>query len=392
MHPFPTPHLPEPVAKDPILGLIQIFKEDPRPEKIDLLAGVLRKKNEVTLFESVQEAQQLFLKQQKHKNYLPIRGDLQAVELVSSLIWKKLPPVQMQTLGGTGALFLASKLAYAMGYRKAIISSPSWPNHARLIQEAQLELETYEHLENKAFEALEQALKAQVSPCLLLLQPLCHNPTGVDFTLDQLKEIFNYCKKQGHLVLFDVAYMGFKASLKEDGAYLEQVTSLCPSWLMSFSCAKNMTLYGERLGFLLGQLDPGLGDDARILQYLAHLARSIYSNPPMHASGISKTILAHEELKEFWIQELQGAYTLLQGQRAMLSATFEKAGFMRWAKSIEKQKGLFGYFPLSSEKANLLKEARAIYLPLEGRVNLTSLDLKICDKLIEGLKELGVGE
>lgn len=387
----PTPHCPVSVIKDPILGLIQVFKEDARREKIDLLAGVLKKQGAVTFLDSVKRAQSLFLEGQKEKNYLPMRGNAQACSLIGSLIWKKAPPLSIQSLGGTGALSLACQLALAMGYRKALISEPSWPNHSRIVQQAGLVRLGYTHLENRAFSSLVEVLKSQSEPVVLLLQPFCHNPTGVDFTFEECQELFSICEKNRHLVLFDVAYMGFKWGLEEDGAYLDKLTNHCSNWLLSFSCSKNMTLYAERVGVLFGRLFEHI-ELSSVQDYLSHLARASYSNPPLHGIGVAQTLLSHDELKSFWIKELKQEYRGLQEQRNLLSQSFKKAGFHQWASSIENQSGLFGYFPLSCEKADLLKEASALYLPLEGRVNLTSLSPVICEKLIEGLQLVGVGE
>lgn len=380
------------VPKDSILGLLQTLKEDSRKDKVDLLAGVLKAQQRFTLFKSVEQAQFAFLKEQDHKNYLPISGDKQAINAMISLIWQDPSSisVRIQTLGATGALFLIAHLAQVMGYKKLILSKPSWPNHERIFKQAGLSLVTYNHLEEDALVALKELIKNTDIPTLILLQPLCHNPTGRDFTFDQLGELFSLIRSSSHLLIFDVPYMGFKWGIDEEARYIERLTQSCSNWLMSYSCSKNMTLYGERLGMLFGSFSVPV-DESRIQNYLEHLVRASYSNPPLHGSGIAKTLLLSNDLKSLWKQDVDDARANLNGQRELLATSFEMAGFKKWALEIRAQSGLFGYFPLSTHQTVELREKNAIYLPLEGRVNLSSLNPLNCKHLVEGLLEIGVG-
>lgn len=44
---------------------------------------------------------------------------------------------------------------------------------------------------------------------IVLLHACAHNPTGVDPTQEQWKEISNVVKEKGHFPFFDMAYQGF---------------------------------------------------------------------------------------------------------------------------------------------------------------------------------------
>lgn len=52
-----------------------------------------------------------------------------------------------------------------------------------------------------------------------LLQACAHNPTGVDPTHEQWKEISNLVKSKSHVVIFDNAYQGFASGNPEADAY-----------------------------------------------------------------------------------------------------------------------------------------------------------------------------
>jgi aromatic-amino-acid transaminase len=397
MDAFVETHLPPIVQKDSILGLAETFKEDMRVEKIDLLAGILKKKGKVSLFDSVKQSQKLYLESQAHKNYLPIVGEVEFLHSLKALIWSeknnRSPSIQIQTLGATGALYLSAKLAMGMGYQTVILSSPSWPNHARLFKEAGMNIQRYDHSFKKAFTSLKEVLEKSQKPVLVLLQPLCHNPTGHDFSFEEISEIFDICEKKRHLIHFDVPYLGLKQSFEKDAQFIRDLTACAKNWLLSYSCAKNMTLYGERLGALYGSFTAssfkGQFDLDRIESYLVHLARSIYSNPPLNGSGIASLLFKSPSLKCLWLKELEEARLDLQEKRTLLGSFFQKYGFIAWTEEISFQSGMFGYFPLSIEKATLIQKEYAIYLPLEGRVNLSSLDPLSCKRLMESLIRVG---
>lgn len=52
-------------------------------------------------------------------------------------------------------------------------------------------------------------IKAAPQGSLFLLHACAHNPTGVDPTQEQWKEISDAVKAGGHFAFFDMAYQGF---------------------------------------------------------------------------------------------------------------------------------------------------------------------------------------
>lgn len=75
-----------------------------------------------------------------------------------------------------------------------------------------------------------------------------HNPTGVDPTLEQWKEISAVVKKRNLLPFLDMAYQGFASGdINKDAFALRQFVSDGHQLLLSQSYSKNMGLYGERV-------------------------------------------------------------------------------------------------------------------------------------------------
>merc|ERR1712066_1031827 len=52
-------------------------------------------------------------------------------------------------------------------------------------------------------------IKKMPTGATIMLHACAHNPTGVDPSAEQGKEISQVCKEQGLLVFFDMAYQGF---------------------------------------------------------------------------------------------------------------------------------------------------------------------------------------
>ena len=59
------------------------------------------------------------------------------------------------------------------------------------------------------FEGMMEDLEAATDGAVVVLHGCCHNPTGVDPSFDQWREILRVMKKKNHFVFFDCAYLGF---------------------------------------------------------------------------------------------------------------------------------------------------------------------------------------
>ena len=84
---------------------------------------------------------------------------------------------------------------------------------------------------------------------IILLHACAHNPTGVDPTQEQWKELSDIIKERKLYVYFDMAYQGFASGDVDYDAFairhfLAEGHNIC----LSQSYAKNMGLYGERAG------------------------------------------------------------------------------------------------------------------------------------------------
>ena len=94
-----------------------------------------------------------------------------------------------------------------------------------------------------------QSLKKAAPGSVILLHPCAHNPTGVDPTVEQWKQICEVMKVNNLIPFFDSAYQGFASgSLEKDIWPIRYFIGQGFNMLVSQSFAKNMGLYGERVG------------------------------------------------------------------------------------------------------------------------------------------------
>lgn len=147
---------------------------------------------------------------------------------------------------------------------------------------------------------------------------------------------------------FDMAYQGFASgNTTKDAFALRHFVSEGHQVALSQSFAKNMGLYGERVGaFSLVVKDAE--EKARVDSQLKIVIRPMYSNPPMHGAQIASTILGNEALYSEWEGEVKGMAERIIDMRTklynMLTNDLKTPGTWDHVKS---QIGMFSYVTLS---------------------------------------------
>lgn len=141
---------------------------------------------------------------------------------------------------------------------------------------------------------------------IVLLHACAHNPTGVDPTPEQWATISNIVKERKLFPFFDMAYQGFASgSTDRDAHAVRLFVKEGHQVAVAQSFAKNMGLYGERVGaFSMTTASPE--EKARVDSQLKIVIRPMYSNPPVHGARIANTILGSEALYVQWTSEVKG--------------------------------------------------------------------------------------
>lgn len=228
---------------DPILGLADSFRSDPRENKINLGIGVYKDETGKTpVLTTVKKAEKYLLENETTKNYLPISGIPEFGNVTQALLFGEQHPIitekrarTAQAPGGTGALRIAADfIAQQTTVKRVWISNPTWPNHNNIFQTAGLEICNYDYYDAKNhgldFDGMLTSLAKAQAGDVVLFHGCCHNPSGIDPTEEQWRQLAELSAEKGWLPVFDFAYQGFARGLEEDAQglrlFAEKILSL----------------------------------------------------------------------------------------------------------------------------------------------------------------------
>lgn len=375
-----------PLAKpDPVFGLIEQFKLDPNPKKINLSVGVYQNESGQTpVMEAVQQAEKILLDAKGTKSYLPINGLVPYNELVAELVFGADHDViqnkrfaTCQTPGGTGALRVAGDLLRTIHSVDTIwICDPTWANHGPIYLAAGLKLERYKYL-NESNTALDfdrflASLADAKAGQAILLHTVCHNPSGFDLSPENWDSLFDLIKERGLIPIFDFAYQGFGEGLDADANPIRKFCEKNDA-LICQSFSKNFGLYGERVGTVTAV---GANDQVAIalLSQIKRVIRTMYSNPPRHGAEIVHTVLGDAKLRQVWETELTEMRTRIGDLRKNFVAKLDELTPDADFSYITRQRGMFSYSGLKKEQVDQLREQYSIYIVGSGRVNIAGVN------------------
>lgn len=370
---------------DPILGLTDAFKADPRSDKVNLGVGIYKDESSQTpILKSVKLAEQKLLGNETSKSYLGIEGVQAYNRAVQTLLFGIDSPVMnaervvtAQAPGGTGSLRVAAEFVVRNTDSKTIwVSNPTWANHNNIFQSAGLEVKQYTYYDAAAhsmdFDGMLADLKYAKHGDLVLLHGCCHNPTGIDLNLSQWEHIAQLCLEKELVPLFDFAYQGFGAGVEEDAQGLRAVANLVPELIVANSFSKNFGLYNERIGAVtIVAKDKQTAETA--FSQVKSTIRGNYSNPPAHGALIVATILGDDELKTLWLSELQQMRERIAQMRVLFVDTLKAEGVEQDFSFISSQNGMFSFSGLNKAQVERLKIEFGIYIVGSGRISVAGM-------------------
>ncbi|MGY5449395.1 amino acid aminotransferase [Agarivorans sp. MS3-6] len=370
---------------DPILGLTEAFKADPSPSKINLGVGIYKNEaGQTPVLDTVKIAEKYLLENEATKSYLSIEGNPAYGTEVQKLLFGEDSEIvnsqrgfTAQSPGGTGALHNAAEFAYNhLGIRTVWVSNPTWANHGNIFKALGLEVKAYDYYNAETkdldFDAMLSSLEQVSEGDLVLFHGCCHNPTGIDPTVEQWQQLAALSATKKILPLFDFAYQGFAKGVEEDAAGLRIFAKEIKELLVASSFSKNFGLYNERVGaFTLVAEDKEQGAVA-FSQVKAGI-RANYSNPPSHGAAVVTTILQNPELKAQWHAEVAEMRVRIKEMRDLFVATLAEKGATGDYSFIQRQNGMFSFSGLSKEQVTILKEQHGVYIVGSGRISVAGM-------------------
>ena len=382
---------------DPILGLTEAFVADKRPGKVNLGVGIYYDETgRIPVLRAVKEVEQKLAAESLPRGYLPIDGLPAYTQATQKLVFGPESPLlaagrvaTSQTIGGSGALRVgADLLKKALPKAKIAISSPSWENHRVVFTAAGFDVVEYTYYDAAThglnFPGMLADLNKLEPGTVVLLHACCHNPTGVDLTVDQWKQVVALVKDRNLLPFIDMAYQGFDKGINEDAAAVRLFAeSGIESFIVANSYSKSFSLYGERVGAL--SIVAANRDEAlRVQSLVKRVIRSIYSSPATHGGALVAGVLNSAELRALWESELAGMRERIHAMRAGMVEKLAAHGAPQFG-FIQKQAGMFSYSGLSKAQVDVLREEHAIYAIGTGRICVAALNRANLDNVVSAV-------
>lgn len=377
--------------RDPILGVTEAFNADTHPNKVNLGVGIYYDDSgKVPVLQCVRRAEQKLAEAPLPRSYLPIDGlqnyDRAVQELLfgaGSDVLKDRRVVTAQTLGGTGGLKVGADFLRRLNPEAQIwISDPSWENHQALFDYAGFKVNSYPYYDpgthGVRFDAMIDTLRKLPAGSIVLLHACCHNPTGVDLSPEQWEAVIEVVNAHGLVPFLDIAYQGFAESLDRDAHAVRRFAQTCPTFFVSNSFSKSLSLYGERVG-ALSIVTGGADEAGRVLSQLKRVIRTNYSNPPTHGGKATEIVLTTPELRGLWENELGEMRDRIKAMRSELVARIRAIRSDHDFSFVVRQRGLFSYSGLSKAQVQRLREEYSLYAIDSGRICVAAINSRNID-------------
>ncbi|ETA52438.1 aromatic amino acid transaminase [Ponticoccus alexandrii] len=384
---------------DKILQLMQLFKEDPRENKIDLGVGVYKDASGNTpIMRAVKAAEKQLWEAEQTKAYTGLAGDpAYGDAMVSLVLGDAVPRSQVAaaaTPGGTGAVRQAfDMIRMANPAARVFVSDPTWPNHLSILKHMQIETVPYRYFDDETrgvdFDGMMADLDAVKSGDVVLVHGCCHNPTGANLNMTQWKALVELLLAKGAVPMVDIAYQGFGDGLEEDAQAVRLIASSVPECLIAASCSKNFGIYRERTGLLMAVAqDPA---KQKLNQgTLNYLNRQNFSFPPDHGARLVTMVLTDDALRADWQAELEEVRNTMLGLREQLAGELQRLSGSDRFGFIAQHRGMFSRIGATPEQVQTMRDDFGVYMVGDSRMNIAGLNKTTVPILAEAIVKAGV--
>lgn len=375
---------------DAILGITEAFKRDTNVKKINLGVGAYRDdKGKPYVLSCVRKAEEKVMKAKLDKEYIPIGGTAAFTDASAKLalgdnsaVLKNKQNVTTQSISGTGALriggaFLERFFPFPGGMKEIYMPTPTWGNHLPIMRDSGLAIKQFRYYDAATcgldFKGMKEDLNKIPAGSVVLLHACAHNPTGVDPSTAQWKELSSLFKEKKLFPFFDMAYQGFSSgdiNKDAEGLRLFVDDGHLPIFVQSY--AKNMGLYGERVGACT-VLCASEAEAKPVESQVKIIIRAMYSSPPLGGARIATEVLTDPALRSEWLVEVKGMADRISSMRSQLVDNLKQCGSQRDWSHIKKQIGMFCFTGLTKPQVERLAKEYSVYMTLDGRVSVAGI-------------------
>ncbi|KAF7825447.1 aspartate aminotransferase, mitochondrial-like [Senna tora] len=386
--------------KDPIVGVTEAFLSDPFPHKINLGVGTYRDdEGKPFVPQCVRDAEAKIggcKFEELNSSAVNSKFVLESVKLAygnDSHVVREGLFAGVPTLSGTGACRLFAEFQRNFYPNSQIyLPNPTWSNHRNIWRQAEIPVKMFHYYQPDTkgldFAALMKDVKNAPDGSFFLLHPCAHNPTGVDPTEEQWKELSYELKVKNHFPFFDMAYQGFASGdLDKDAQALRIFFEDGHLIGCAQSFAKNMGLYGHKVG-CLSVLCNDKEQAAAMKSQLQNISLAMYSSLPIHGTLLVSMILSDPDMEALWRKELKAMAKRIQTMRASFRQNLENLdSTLNW-EHITTQVGMFCFSGLSPDQVKHLEKDFHIYMTPDGRISMAGVTRSNVNYLANAIDEV----
>lgn len=385
-----------------VFALTQSFTEDTHEKKVNLGVGAYRtEESKPWVLPVVRQAEvQLAQNTSLNHEYLPVAGLPEYRAAASRLLLGEDSPAivekrvdAIQAIGGTGSLRIGLDLLISrLKCDTVYVSTPTWGNHKGIAKSLRYpSIREYRYWDAKNccidFAGWMEDLRNAPERSVILLHAAAHNPTGMDPSQDQWKEIAKIIREKKLFPFFDCAYQGFSSGdLAKDAWSVRYFVQEGFEILAAQSFSKNFGLYNERVGQLLF-VTKTAEDLPKIRSQLVMIVRETWSNPPAHGALVVSTVLNNPQLYAEWRESVRTMAERILKMRQLLYEKLTALNTPGTWEHIVKQTGMFSYTGLNAAQAEYLIKEKHIYLLRDGRINMCGVTTANSDYVASSIHE-----
>jgi aromatic-amino-acid transaminase len=388
-----------PQPKDKILMLMEMYKADPRTDKIDLGVGVYKDAQGVTpVMRAIKTAEHKLWETETTKAYTGLAGDPAYTTALRDMILgdavDSARVAAAATPGGTGACRQAFEMTKMVSPGATVwLSNPTWPNHVSILKHLGVPMREYRYFDDDSrgvdFDGMMADLGDVKAGDVVLLHGCCHNPTGANLNLTEWQAVADLLVDKGAVPMIDIAYQGFGDGLDQDAAGTRLIARTCPETLIAASCSKNFGIYRERTGALIA-IAPSTGAQPVVQGTLNHLNRQNFSFPPDHGARLVSMILADDALRADWQAELEAMRQGMLALREQLANELRRVTGSDRFGFIAQHRGMFSRLGATPEQVTAMRDKHGIYMIGDSRLNIAGLNATTVPILARAIADTGV--
>lgn len=251
--------------------------------------------------------------------YAPIAGMPEYLEAVQETLFAGYKPDAhiraVATPGGSGALKVAM-WNYTDHGDEILTSDWYWSPYKTISEEAGRKITTFKlftedgHFNVEDFKAKFSEILSKQDRLMAIINTPAQNPTGYSVSDEEWDEILDFVREEAKnpdkkiILLVDTAYIAFAGEGDERRAFFKKFSNLPNNifTMVAYSTSKSYTMYGLRLGAIVGiSSNEGIADEFNVAAL--HSGRANWSNGNRGAMLVVSQIYNDKKLFEDFTKE-----------------------------------------------------------------------------------------